>query len=286
MISLKRSSATSLSWWWGRGWHNNEGWRLGFMVALSGWLQGAVSSLKTFLVKDSGGYQTCGFIVTYLGCIPTSGDHFEWQGLQNRGGWYGCTQDWQGSCDSYCSAAPSSGNDSAKASSGDGNGSSSASWVDLFQKAVLVTIYFYGNIQYFIQHQMIFLIMRRYFMAFLNNSLLEITEADIFHIRNLLMSKFMSTWYSFIGEKRQYIHCQLQCTWIMKIFCQNSLAVPEILSLDPMPVLRVFPLLQCFQGYLLFSMWPAHETSQSPGMGFFGKGSFLDKKSAFWIDYP
>lgn len=33
--------------------------------------------------EDTGGYQTLGgFIVTYLGCIPSSGDHFEWKGFR------------------------------------------------------------------------------------------------------------------------------------------------------------------------------------------------------------
>jgi len=33
--------------------------------------------------EDSGGYQTLGgFIVTYMGCIPCSGDHFRWNGLR------------------------------------------------------------------------------------------------------------------------------------------------------------------------------------------------------------
>lgn len=33
--------------------------------------------------EDAGGYQTLGgFVVTYMGCIPTSGDHFIWNGLR------------------------------------------------------------------------------------------------------------------------------------------------------------------------------------------------------------
>lgn len=33
--------------------------------------------------EDTGGYQTLGgFIVTYMGCIPSSGDHFTWNGLR------------------------------------------------------------------------------------------------------------------------------------------------------------------------------------------------------------
>lgn len=33
--------------------------------------------------EDTGGYQTLGgFIVTYMGCIPSSGDHFIWNGLR------------------------------------------------------------------------------------------------------------------------------------------------------------------------------------------------------------
>jgi putative hemolysin len=113
--------------------------------------------------EDSGGYQTLGgFIVTYLGCIPTSGDHFEWHGLRIEVVDMDARRIDKVLVTVIASGSSSSDNDSVKTSSGDGDGSSSASGGSLFrkkapqktlmflrgeaiQKVAQVTQYFYGT---------------------------------------------------------------------------------------------------------------------------------------------